>query len=102
MKAELLIDMKGANPDFDRKKFFDLSNQGLPYSIPSKISIKAGTIIDDPQCFWLVRFGCAKPADEECMAANPGWSEELAEERLAVYKKTAAGKLTGDTKYDAE
>ncbi len=102
MKAELLLDMKGPNPEFDRQKFFELSARGLPYPVKGKIDKPKETIIDDKDCFWLVKFGCAKPADDECLAACPDWSEEQAVKNLELYKKTAAGKLTGDKKYDAD
>jgi len=80
MKAELLLDMPRR---------------------ASKETVPKGTIIDDPECHWLVRFGCAKPADDECRQAVPEWNEQRQIVMLAKYKKIAKGMATGEKRYDA-
>ena len=80
MKAELLLDMP-------RRAF--------------KETVSKGTVIDDPECHWLVRFGCAKPADDECRQAVPEWNEQRQIVMLAKYKKIAKGMATGEKRYDA-
>jgi len=50
MKCRLTRDMKLVRPD-----------PAFPDGIKP-----AGTIIECPKAFWLVRQGCAEPADDEC------------------------------------
>jgi len=102
MQAELIIDVTGPPPNFSLRECLEAQAEGRDYRIPSKVEKKKGTIIDNPMAFWLVKMGCAKPADEECRIMCPWWTDEWSEMMLETYKKTAAAKLTGDPKYDAE
>ena len=73
MKCCLLMDMEGdpceAFPDGTRPR---------------------GTVIDDPEAFWLVLNGCAEPADEEC-AARAGMTPEQIHAAHLAYQKINAG-----------
>jgi hypothetical protein len=102
VKAELLLDMKGPNPDFDLKEMVRVRGEGGVYGIPSRIDIPKGTVIDDKDCHWLVRMGCARPADDECKAKVPQWNEEWEKVMLEKYIKLTKAQLTGDVRYDAE
>ncbi len=70
----------------------------------------AGTIIDDPNCFWIVRMGQAEAADPECAKAAGQTPEQFAAavhaaKRLAAgiapedFAKFDGGEITG---YDAD
>lgn len=50
----------------------------------------AGTVVDDPQCFWLVRMGQAEPADEECAQACGMNAEQMAA-AVKAWKRTTLG-----------
>lgn len=50
----------------------------------------AGTVLDDPDCFWLVLMGQAEAWDEECAARTKCSPEELAA-RLQAARRMAAG-----------
>lgn len=50
----------------------------------------AGTIIDNPAAFMLVRMGAAEPADEACRAAAKMTTEQF-EEAVYAQQRTAAG-----------
>lgn len=62
MKAKLIQDVDGPNPDFDRKKpKHPLSNN--PYRV-----LKAGTVLEGPMCYvhCLGEDPQAVPDDQEC------------------------------------
>ncbi len=64
----------------------------LPSSVPGQQRHKhqAGTVIDHPSAYKLVRLGVAVPADDECKAlADP--TPEQQEKALFLYNRTAAG-----------
>lgn len=73
MKAKLIRDMKGPEcaqfPD-GRKP--------------------AGTEIDDPESFWLVRMGVAVPGDEECRKAA-GMNDSQMSAAQRAYERVALG-----------
>ena len=51
---------------------------------------KVGAILEHPQAFWLVRQGCALPADEECAArANRSPNQMAAAQR--AYERLSKG-----------
>lgn len=50
----------------------------------------AGTIIDDPQCFWIVLLGQADPADDECREKTKLTAEKQLEMKQAT-KELALG-----------
>lgn len=50
----------------------------------------AGTVIEHPDAYLLVRMGCAEPADDECHAAH-GMSEERMKDARKAYPRVAAG-----------
>lgn len=50
----------------------------------------AGTVIDDPGCFVLVRQGVAEPADEEC-AVKAGMTPERFAAAQKAYERTEKG-----------
>jgi hypothetical protein len=50
----------------------------------------AGTIIDNPQAFMLVRMGAAEAADEECRLAA-GMTPEQFDDAVYAQQRTAAG-----------
>jgi hypothetical protein len=61
----------------------------------------AGTVIDDPRCFWLVRQGVAEPIDEEC-AVKAGMSPESFAAARRAYERTEKGIHPDDfAAYDA-
>lgn len=61
---------------------------------------KVGAIVDDPQCFWLVRFGVAIPADEACRLRAFMTPQMIAEAQYAA-ERTARGISYEDfEKYD--
>lgn len=69
---------------------------GLPHHAP----LPAGTIIDHPDCWILVKNGQAEPADDECAKKVNMSPAELAEAR-AAYKQISMGRATGIKKHDA-
>jgi len=50
----------------------------------------AGTVIDDPQCFFIVLLGQAEAFDEEC-ALRTNCPPDVLEERLHAARRLAAG-----------
>lgn len=90
MKARLLTPQMVRNP-------------GWPSDGTPKYSEQpAGTIIDNPQAFMLVRNGQAEPADEECKAACPFWNEDTKNYLTAWYDQKLCGAITGDPKHDSK
>lgn len=50
----------------------------------------AGTILDDPECYWIVLMGQAEAWDDEC-AARTKCSPQQLEARLHAARRLAAG-----------
>ena len=73
MKAQLIRDMEAAN------------RQEYPDGI-----IPNGTVIDHPDCFKLVQFGVAIPADDECRA-KANCTEGQMQAAQAAYEKVERG-----------
>ncbi|MGE0105118.1 MAG: hypothetical protein AB7G12_12785 [Thermoanaerobaculia bacterium] len=84
MKCILNRDMPG---DLD-------PSTGRPVTIP------AGTEIDDPGCWELVRMGVAYPADAECEKRSGLSPEQLSAARDAA-TKLMEGRSTGKKEFDA-
>ena len=79
MKAKLIREM-------DRLDHENLNANG-------KLTVKkvpAGTIIDHPDAFLLVRQGCAIAADDECQQ-KAGMTADRLKAAQYAYKRTAAG-----------
>ena len=55
----------------------------------------AGTVIDDPDCFWIVLNGQAEPVDDECIARTEHALKNSAEMKVAA-KELALGILPED------
>ena len=62
---------------------------GRPSLDPSGVA-PAGTVIDDPDCYWLVRQGVAEPVDEEC-AVKAGMNPEQFAAARKAYERTDKG-----------
>lgn len=58
-------------------------------AFPSGVKL-AGTVIDHPDAFWLVRMGCAEAVDDECTAAADMTPEAWRKAHHA-YPRMAAG-----------
>lgn len=91
MKAKLLYEREVL--EFDPK---DGKKHAPPYLVAQcvrrdgRLYAPIGTILDDPQCFWLVLNGQAEAADEEC-AERTACSPEKKAARLHAAKRLAAG-----------
>ena len=62
--------------------------------------IPAGTVIDHPQAWLLVRLGRAIPADDECRRAAAMTDEQM-QEAQDFHERLCQGRATGDPLYDA-
>lgn len=78
MKCKLLMDMEGDPCE----EFPDGTRM-------------AGTILDDPEAFWLVLNGCAEPADEECRK-RAGMTPEQVSRAHQAYLMLDAGVIPED------
>ena len=79
MKAKLLRDASTEPKDHPEVPI-QFSSDGTPIKI-----LPAGTVIDHPHAFWLVRLGLAEAADEECRDAIRMNQEQLeAAQRASV------------------
>jgi len=97
MKARLHFDSFGhvCNlPQAAREEHFKRSGVAHHAKLP------AGTIIDHPDAWQLVRNGHAEPADEECRIAAAMTQAEM-DAAKARYQRIAVGRGTGLKKYDA-
>lgn len=61
---------------------------------------KKGTILDFPDCFWLVRQGCAIPADEACRLRAGMSPEKMAAAQYAHERLTRGIEPDDFDKYD--
>ena len=104
MKVKMLVDVTGPEPGYSLRDMLNAQSEGKPYHLKSKMLIQKGAIIEHPDCWWLVKFGSAEPADDECRVVSEawGWNDKVAALLLAEYRKTAAAQMTGMKKYDAE
>ena len=66
MKAVLVRDSDGTNPKWNAKAAHAAREAGRDYKIARLIPQPAGTVIDHPDAYKLVRMGMAVPHDEEC------------------------------------
>ena len=102
MKAKLIIDMTGPNPDYNRDLATACALEGKPYGVPHSIPKPKGTVIDDPKCYLLVRQGVAVPADDECkLMAGVECDPAAVGERAAKYNTLSKGMATKDKTIDA-
>lgn len=62
--------------------------------------VPAGYVVDDPNCWYLVKQGTAEAADDEC-AEKAGLTPQQKVRRYERQKALEAGQLTGDPKFDA-
>jgi len=100
MKAKLLRDTESINPvylrdggSYDFAKYKRDKAQGI--AKPLHIVNKAGTEIDHPDCWRLVRCGVAEPLDEEC-AHRANVSVATLRQRVAAYERLESQDLTED------
>ena len=69
----------------------------MPESVPFWIK---GAILDFPDCFWLVRHGCAIPADEACRVRAGMSPEKMAAAQYAYDRLTHGIEPDDFEKYD--
>ncbi len=62
---------------------------------------KYGAIVDLPDCFWLVRMGCAVPADEDCNAKANMTAAQMAAAQIAQDRLVARIEAEDFDLYDA-
>ena len=116
MKCRLLRDEQITHPDL--KNFEDFKAIAAEfhsgeisrdeYLEKTRCDVKAGTIIDHPQAFWLVAMGRAEPVDAECTRAaaarmagrNGSFDADLIAAAEAADRLDAA-QVTGDPQLDA-
>lgn len=102
MKAKLIIDLTGPNPEYNRDLAATCALEGKPYGVPHSIPKPAGTVIDHPKCYLLVRQGVAVPADDECkIMAGVECDAAAVGERAAKYDTLSKGMATKDKTIDA-
>lgn len=100
MKCAYLREMEQENPEYSNEARRAAKKAHLPYDVPKFIKKPAGTVVEHPDAWRLVRMGVARPADEECrLAANV--SEERLQVLAAKYERLNKGMGTGDPRYDA-
>ncbi|MGA2035879.1 MAG: hypothetical protein ABSG68_26830 [Thermoguttaceae bacterium] len=82
MKCRFLIDME---------RPFETPEEEAAFRATGRFPIRpAGSELENPEAYLLVRMGCAEPADPECEAAHGMGPEQLAAARTA-YVRVAAG-----------
>lgn len=84
MKARLLIEREIHEPSAPPELVEQCQRRGKLLFAP------AGTVIDHPDSFWIVKMGQAEPADEECAAKVEMPAEKFAELQHAA-RRLAAG-----------
>lgn len=99
MKCKLLRVMEQRNPAYDPAARAAALKARRPYDVPKTVEAPAGTEIEHPDAWRLVRLGVAEPADDECATVANVPPEDLAR-RAAKYDKLAAGRATGDRTVD--
>lgn len=63
----------------------------------------AGWLIDDPDCYLLVRNGVAEPADEECeLKCESFWNRDSKDFLQANYDQACCAHTTGNSLYDSD
>lgn len=89
MKAKLVLDQTQVNPKWSAAKAERARNAGRSYTVPHTIPIKAGSVIDHPDAYMLVKMGNAIPADDDCRLAAGMTPEEMtrAQSRYAIFEK---------------
>jgi hypothetical protein len=74
-----------------------------PEGIPIFRREEAGFLLDDPECYRLVRNGTAEPADEECEEfCAPFWNRTAKEFLQANYDQICCAHTTGNSLYDSD
>jgi len=74
-----------------------------PSGTPTFRREEAGYVVEDPDCYWLVRNGTAEPADEECeLACKPFWNPTSKEFLQANYDQACCAHTTGNALYDSD
>lgn len=115
MKCKLLRDELITHPDLksfdDIKKLAELVHTGKisadEYDRRSRVTVKAGTVIDHPYAWQLVAMGMAEPYDQECKnraeSAMPGSIplELKIEAAVAGLQRTEDAQVIGDPAHDA-
>ncbi len=66
MKCRLICEAQCINPEYDRNAHTLARYEGWEYDVPRLITKPAGTEINNPEAYKLVRMGMAEAADEEC------------------------------------
>jgi hypothetical protein len=100
MKCAYLREMEQENPEYSDEDRRAAKKARRPYNVPRFVKKPAGTVVDHPEAWRLVRMGVAEPVDDECReAANV--SEERLKVLAAKYERLNKGMGTGDPRYDA-
>ena len=103
MKAKYLRDMTGPNPAYNKDQAAANALAGKPYNVPHSIPKPAGSIVEHPKAYMLVRMGIAEPADQECEEmAGVDLSAEAVAERARHYEAVEKGMSTKKKNLDAE
>lgn len=100
MKCRLLRDMPQRNPVYSAAARSSAAAARLPYDVPRTVTAVAGTEIEHPDAWRLVRLGVAEPADDDCRSAADVSPEELVR-RAARYERLNSGRGSGDREADA-
>ena len=65
MKVKLIRPASTLNPEWNRQEAARCKNAGKKYDVPHSIPVDAGTEIDHPDAWKLIRMGYAEPEDDE-------------------------------------
>jgi hypothetical protein len=99
MKCILIRAMRQRNPEYSDGDRIQAQVARRPYDVPKYVDAPAGTEIENPDAWRLVRMGVAVPADEECAQVANVTPEQTAV-LAAKYEKLASGRATGDPNLD--
>lgn len=65
MKVKLIRPASTLNPKWDRQEAERCRRSGKKYDVEHSIPVEAGTVIDHPDAWKLIRMGYAEPEDDE-------------------------------------